>query len=92
MVVVMLLAGCAANAGRGEPPVRGGGGSCDAVAAQMLVGRDASTEVGAEALRLSGASTLRWLQPGQMVTMEFREGRVNVEIDAANRVVAIRCG
>jgi hypothetical protein len=66
--------------------------TCDAAPAQSLVGRPATTELAAEAQRLSGAGIVRWLQPGQIVTMEFREDRLNIELDAQNKVVAIRCG
>ncbi|HEY0626347.1 MAG TPA: I78 family peptidase inhibitor [Allosphingosinicella sp.] len=76
----------------GDIPVHGGGGSCEAAPAQGLVGRQATSETGAEVLRLTGATTLRWLQPDQIVTMEFREGRVNVQLDAGNRVRGITCG
>ena len=76
-----------------EVPVHGSSGRvCNAAKAQALVGRPASSEIGAEALRLSGAGLLRWLRPGDIVTMEYREDRLNVEIDANNRVRAIRCG
>ena len=72
-------------------PVRGGG-SCDAERAQGLVGRAATAELGAEALRLSGAATLRWIPPGAMVTMDYREDRLNIELDGQNRVTRVRCG
>jgi hypothetical protein len=65
---------------------------CDAAPAQSLVGQPATTELAAQAQRLSGAGLVRWLQPGQIVTMEFREDRLNIELDAQNKVVAIRCG
>jgi hypothetical protein len=76
-----------------DPPVHGGAGKpCNAAAAQSLAGRTATAELGAEALRLSGARTLRWIRPGDMVTMDYREDRLNVELDAQNRVKALRCG
>ena len=68
------------------------GGSCNAAAAQALIGRAASAELGAEALRVTGARGLRWIPPGAMVTMEYSPDRLNIETDAQNRVRAIRCG
>lgn len=65
---------------------------CNAAAAQSLVGRQASTELAVEARRRSGADMVRWLQPGQIVTMEYRYGRLNIKLDANNRVEAITCG
>lgn len=66
--------------------------ACDAAGTSVLVGRPASTGVGAEALRLSGARTLRWIRPGDAVTMDFRTDRANVELDAGGRVTRVRCG
>ena len=74
-------------------PVQGGTGRlCNAAKAQPLVGQARSATLGTEALRLSGAGALRWLRPGEIVTMEYREDRLNIELDAKGRVKAIRCG
>ena len=74
-------------------PVHGGTGqACNAGRAQSLVGREATSELGAEALRLTGAGALRWIPPGAMVTMDYREDRLNIELDARNRVTRLRCG
>jgi hypothetical protein len=76
----------------GEPPMSPSPASCDASKAQSLLGQAATSELAAEAQRLTGADTVRWLRPDQIVTMEYREGRLNIVIDEANRVAAIRCG
>lgn len=73
-------------------PVQGTGRLCNAAKAQPLVGKARSAKLGADALRLSGAGTLRWLRPGDIVTMEYREDRLNIELDAKGLVKAIRCG
>jgi hypothetical protein len=95
--LMMITIGCAPAPPAGEEaesyPVQGSSGRlCDAAKAQSLVGRARSATLGAEALRLSGAGTLRWLRPGEIVTMEYREDRLNIELDAKGRVKAIRCG
>jgi len=87
---MMAMAGCAAAAE--EVPVRGGGGSCDASKAQKLVGRARSAKLGSEALRLSGATALRWIPSGAMVTMDYRENRINLRLDTRNKVVKVDCG
>ena len=66
--------------------------ACDAGKAQSLVGRPATSELAAEAQRLSGARTVRWLRPGQIVTMEYLAERLNIQVDDQNKVIAIRCG
>ena len=40
----------------------------------------------------SGARSARVIKPGMAVTMDFREDRVNIDVDAANSIKAIRCG
>ena len=91
--VLMLNACAAVPAEEEQVPVMGGsGGTCNAGPAQALVGRPATSELGAEALRLSGSQALRWIPPGGMVTMDYREDRLNIELDAQNRVVRLRCG
>jgi hypothetical protein len=74
-----------------EVPVHGVG-KCDAARAQSLVGQQASSALGADALRTTGAAGLRWIPPGAAVTMDYREDRLNIELDRNNRVSALRCG
>ncbi len=74
-------------------PVHGETGRrCDAGRAQALVGRPATSELAVEAQRLTGAGTVRWIRPGDMVTMDYREDRLNIELDAQSRVKQLRCG
>ena len=91
--LLLSLAGCMTTPIENDaPPPVMGEGECDADAAQGLVGQMATAELGAEALRLSGARTLRWIQPGQAVTMDYRTDRLNIKLDAENRVEEISCG
>ena len=87
-----ILAAALAVGACATTPVAGGGGRCDARRAQRLLGRAGTPELAAEALKLSGASTVRWLLPDQVVTMEYMAGRLNLEIDRRQVVLAIRCG
>jgi hypothetical protein len=89
----MTMAGCASvpPAEAGEVPVRGAG-SCDSSKAQGLIGRARSETVGAEALRLTGARTLRWIPTGAMVTMDYREDRLNLHLDGKGKVAKVACG
>lgn len=72
------------------PPATGG--ACNAAPAQGLIGREASEALAREAQRLTGAGAVRWLRPGQIVTMEFRADRLNLHLDARDRVERIVCG
>lgn len=87
-VAMLLAAGCATAQ---ETPVRGAG-KCDPAKAQRLLGRPATPKLGAQALRLTGAASLRWIRPGDVVTMDYREGRVNLHLDGRDRVKKVACG
>lgn len=65
---------------------------CDASGAQGLIGQPATEALGTRALELTGARTIRWIQPGQAVTMDYREDRLNISLNARNRVERISCG
>ncbi|MFN3375964.1 MAG: I78 family peptidase inhibitor [Burkholderiaceae bacterium] len=72
----------------GAPP----GGMCNAQGLASFVGQMATASV-TEAVRVrAGARMARILRPGQMITKEFIAERVNLEVDAAGRIVALRCG
>lgn len=87
LAILTATCGCAA-----APGPQTDAAMCDAAKAQPLVGRPASSEVAAQAQRLTGAGVVRWLQPGQIVTMEYRADRLNLVLDRQNRIEAIRCG
>ncbi len=67
-------------------------GPCSAEGLGDLVGRAATAGLGAEALRRSGARRLRWIRPGDMVTMDYSAERLNVHLDGSNRVERFNCG
>jgi hypothetical protein len=90
--LLLSASACAAVApGAEEVPVHGAG-KCDATRAQALTGQQASSALGAEALKMTGATRLRWIPIGTAVTMDYREDRLNIELNRNNRVTAIRCG
>ncbi len=64
---------------------------CRPAAAEALAGKDRVSD--AEAKRLTGASIVRQIQPGQGVTMDYRRERVTVETDPkTNKIVRAFCG
>ncbi|HEX8223432.1 MAG TPA: I78 family peptidase inhibitor [Allosphingosinicella sp.] len=88
VAAALLASGCAT-----APPAQAGAtGKCDASRAQKLLGQARSDRLGARALRLSGATALRWIAPGAMVTMDYRENRINLRVDPKGRLVKIDCG
>lgn len=83
----LMLAGC-----RGEPVAAvPATGICDRDAAAALVGRDRISDD--EAKRLTSATIVRQLKPGDPATMDFRQERVTIETDpATGKIVRASCG
>ena len=85
------LAACATASP--PPAVDGGGGSvCRQQTFEEFIGQVATPQVGAELLRASGAKVIRWVQPGMMVTMDYREDRLTVRLASNNRITTASCG
>lgn len=87
----LLLGGCA-TAPAGELPVRELAGECDATGMDAHIGHRASAESGQALLRLTGATTLRWVPPRTAVTMDFRPDRLTVSYDDNMVIERISCG
>ncbi len=93
-LLAALLPACAAASPQPEIPVRGEtpGYTCRNEGLGRFVGREATAELGAELLRASSAKTVRWVRPGMMVTMDYREDRLTVRLDDRNRILSANCG
>ena len=87
----MALAGCA---GLGSPSTSPAPPSsvCKSEVAQFAVGQSFSPVLEREARARSGASVVRWLSPGQIVTMELNPARLSLTLDGNARVVKAACG
>jgi hypothetical protein len=88
LLAVSALAACATTAVAPPPP----GGLCHGENLGQFAGRQASPELGAEVLRVSGARVLRWVAHGSVVTMDYSDQRVTVWLTADNRVDRAVCG
>jgi Peptidase inhibitor I78 family len=93
-LVPLLALPLAACAGK---PMRTGGPlpptlACDPAPARWAIGKVAGADV-LERIRLdSHAQVVRVIRPGQVVTMEFSAGRVDVRVDASDVVLGVSCG
>ncbi|TWH99736.1 peptidase inhibitor I78 family protein [Luteimonas cucumeris] len=65
---------------------------CDASKVQSLVGQTASQDVVDKAKADSGSGTTRVIKPGEMVTMDFQDDRLTLEVDDGNVIQSVRCG
>jgi hypothetical protein len=90
VLLAILLTGCTATAD--TRPANPSKAKCDLTPLMPMIGQPGTAELGAEALQLSGAQSLRWKSPGAMVTMDYRPDRLNASLDEGNRVTAFDCG
>lgn len=95
----MLVTACSVPVAEGAQPPgqypefgRTADKECRAADFSRWIGKPATAALAAEARDAAGAATVRWLQPGQVVTMEYRADRLNIRLDAANKVLSIGCG
>lgn len=81
-----------------DPPMTGGPSpsepeqQCNATAARGAIGKVATAAVVEQARIDAGAQIARTLKPGQMVTMEYHYSRLNIDVDANNVILNLRCG
>ena len=99
--LVLALGACATPAESGTlqpppteqpPPPVPAQASCNPEAAQPYVGQVATADVVEKARVAAGAEMVRTLKPGQVVTMEYRSGRLNLDVNGGNVVTGARCG
>ena len=83
---VLSLAACATAE---VPPAPG---RCTADAANAYLGKAADAASIEAARNAAGAERVRTIKPGQMVTMEYLEGRLNLYLDASGNIERIACG
>ncbi|WP_448664497.1 I78 family peptidase inhibitor [Sphingomonas sp. CJ20] len=86
----LAAGGCAA----GDPPqtVPPAPGMCQTLHAARFVGKVYGAAMEGEVKSWTGATSIRVLPPGAAATMDYREDRVNLDVDAAGRILAVRCG
>ena len=68
------------------------GKTCDATGLQSQIGQKATPAVLEDLRGRSGATIGRILRPGQLVTMEYNDTRLNLIVDDKDVMTAIRCG
>lgn len=97
VVLALLLSACASRTSPPAqplapppPPLQQSG--CDAAGAQFAVGQVFNAPLAEQARQGARAETYRRLRPGQIVTMEFNGSRLNIDVDAGERILRVRCG
>lgn len=90
--LLTLLSACAQTPADPASAAATMSGRCNAAPVQFAVGRQADAGLQADTRARSGARTVRVLGPDQVVTMEFNAERLNLSVDANNRVIRVNCG
>jgi len=88
-LLVPALLSLAACATAERPTVAG---RCNADAANTYLGKAADATTVEAARKAAGAERVRTIKPGQAVTMEYLEGRLNLYLDANGKIERIGCG
>ena len=89
LAVMVVLGACAPMTAPDDPS---SAMTCDAAAVQPLIGKTYSGATGELARKDSGARSIRVIHPGDAVTMDYRIDRLNIELDASDRITTLRCG
>jgi len=97
VMLAAVLAGCSSTSETSKPAesavaTESGHSRCDAGAAQFAVGKPASAALLEQARVKAGAQTARVLGPNDMVTLEYRSDRLNLNTDQAATVNRVNCG
>lgn len=99
LLAVLALAGCSTGGtdnttatAAAPAPVAATDGRCDSDLAKFAVGQTASSSLLQQAQQRSGAQTARILRPGDIMTLEYRSERLNLNVDAQGVVARVNCG
>lgn len=96
LAVAAVLAGCSTggDSGGGQVPESpaGNDGRCQASGADFAVGKMGSAELLEQARKASGSQMARILKPHDVVTLEYRSERLNLNVDEQGRVTRVNCG
>ncbi|MEJ7929713.1 I78 family peptidase inhibitor [Ramlibacter sp. AN1015] len=89
--LLLVLQACAQKASSTEPH-GSTGNACDASAARFAIGMAPERELLDRMQRVTGASTVRTTGFNEMVTKEYRVGRLNVQLGTDGRIQQLTCG
>ena len=65
---------------------------CGAGKAAKFVGKAATPQVRMDVAKAVGHLSIRWIGAGDVVTMDYSEGRLNADLDDGGKIKGFRCG
>jgi hypothetical protein len=94
-LAALFMAGCSSTASPGKSEAGApamADGRCHAEAAQFTVGKPLSAALLEQARTRSGSQMARALGPHDMITMDYRSERLNLNVDDQGVVRRANCG
>lgn len=91
LLAAVVLSGCSSTSESTPEPVATDG-RCEAKGAEFAIGKQASPQLLEQARSRAGAQIARILKPNDMVTLEYRSDRLNLNTDANLVVNRVNCG
>ncbi|WQG57340.1 I78 family peptidase inhibitor [Pseudomonas sp. RTB3] len=96
LLAALALAGCstpgASEPGKDAAVADSGHTRCESKAAEFAVGQKASPQLLDQARTRAGAQNARVLKPSDMVTLEYRSDRLNLNADDRSIITRVNCG
>lgn len=96
LTALLLLAGCAGSAGPcnipAEPALQPASAECGAAGLSRYLNVSPTGEMKSAIASAAGDRPIRYIAPGDAVTMDFVPARLNVELGDDGRIVRFRCG
>ncbi|MFJ4249771.1 I78 family peptidase inhibitor [Pseudomonas sp. NPDC089741] len=95
LLAAAMLAGCSTNSSESAKDAvatESGHSRCEATAAEFAIGKKASPELLEQARAKAGAQNARFLKPTDMITLEYRSDRLNLNTDTNLVITRVNCG
>ncbi|MGH8484494.1 MAG: I78 family peptidase inhibitor [Pseudomonas sp.] len=94
LLAVGVLAGCSNTGGSSNAPeaAANNDGRCQASGAEFAVGKPVTPALIEQARKASGSQLARAVGPNDVMTLEYRSERLNLNADAQGIVTRVNCG
>ncbi|VVM45731.1 MULTISPECIES: I78 family peptidase inhibitor [Pseudomonas] len=95
LMAAAMLAGCSttsSESAKETAATEAGHSRCEATAAEFAIGKKASPELLEQARNKAGAQNARFLKPNDMITLEYRSDRLNLNTDNNLLITRVNCG
>jgi hypothetical protein len=94
LLAAVVLAGCSTSGSSDKAPAAGQvtDGRCNVDGAQFAVGKPASAALMEQARVRSGSQMARILKPSDIMTLEYRSDRLNLNADDKGVITRVNCG